>query len=394
MKIEAIMSDRSLLVRRCKELEKERSEQEHKIRVLEMQFHSLNNANLAKKGVVPMDDAATLSTSYTISTKQSGSAIVSPFHSPHGGADDEDASMNSSMDHLVLKSVEQIRQQHEEELKRMRQENTRVCEQMDSLKEQLRGCKEEMEDAVIKRDEYKETLRDIIIQYKELHAEHVSANEELKQLQSEVGRMTNEEPREEEMDVDMKDAQMKEQGDQQSNMLPRMSDVLAAYNRALDKIAVLEDCSSKAQGQVNLTSTKNDSNDRNYRDAVNRYKKMENERNHFQLLLDKAKEETRRAKSEAQKEREEAKHVRRRLTSYLQNKYKNGTGTISILTKAPSKPMHPLTLPELKSSSLPKDAAEQIKLERDALLANKQRLEKENMELTNFCQEMLKEIGA
>lgn len=49
-------------------------------------------------------------------------------------------------------------------------------------------------------------------------------------------------------------------------------------------------------------------------------KKLERERNEFQRKFDKAIEETRMAKAEAQKEREEAKHVRRRLTSYLQNK--------------------------------------------------------------------------
>ncbi|KAL3904789.1 MAG: hypothetical protein SGILL_009932, partial [Bacillariaceae sp.] len=107
LKIEAIMSDRSLLVRRCKELEKEGAEQEHKIRVLESQFHCLNNSNLAKKGVVPMDDAATLATSYTISTKQSGSVMTSPFHSPRVGVHD-DASMQSSMDHSTLKAKEEL----------------------------------------------------------------------------------------------------------------------------------------------------------------------------------------------------------------------------------------------------------------------------------------------
>ncbi|KAL3917855.1 MAG: hypothetical protein SGILL_004517, partial [Bacillariaceae sp.] len=102
-KIEAIMNDRSLLVKHCKELEKECSQKDSKIHALESQFHIVNKNNLAKKGAVPMDDA-TLSTSYTISTKQSGSLATSPFDSPHSPNDD------SSMDHTVL-----FRQQREQE---------------------------------------------------------------------------------------------------------------------------------------------------------------------------------------------------------------------------------------------------------------------------------------
>ncbi|KAL3909786.1 MAG: hypothetical protein SGILL_007946, partial [Bacillariaceae sp.] len=122
--------------------------------------------------------------------------------------------------------------------------------------------------------------------------------------------------------------------------------------------------------------------------------KMEQERNQFQILLDKAKEETRKAKATAQKEREEAKHVRRRLTLYLQNKQSKGSGAFTLSPKQSSKPLHPLSLPDLKTGSTPKDVTQQIKLERDALLADKERLEKENAELSDFCQEMLKEVGA
>jgi chromosome segregation ATPase len=393
MKIEAIMSDRSLLVRRCKELEKESSQQEEKIKALESQFHALNSRNLVNKGGVAAleDDLATqptihVSTSYSISTKQSEAATMSPFHSPGQETNrgvDEDASMDSCMDHSILK----LTQHHQAQMQRLKQENERVYEQLDSLKEQLRICKDEMEDAVIKRDEYKETLRDIITQYKELHAEHQAASEELKKLKEDVDTLANEE--EEDDDEGPEGSIRSARSQKEAEMIPRLSDVLAAYSRAMDKISNLEHRLSAAQDKVNAASNKQDSGDKHYRDAVMRYKQMEQDRNHFQRMLDKAKEETRKAKAEAQKEREEAKHVRRRLTLYLQNKH--GKGALVGFPSSKSSKVHPLSLPDLNSPGM---SASSLLEERETLLAEKARLEKENQELTDFCQEMLKQAGA
>lgn len=400
LKIEAIMSDRSLLVRRCKELEQESSVQEQKIQALESQFHTLNSMNLANKGGVALDDDLATqptihgSTSYSISTKQSGSATMSPFHSPGRRSVvtmDEDASMNSCMDHSVLKLKQQeqvLRQEHQAQLDRMQEENERVYEQLDSLKEQLRGCKEEMEDAVIKRDEYKETLRDIITQYKDLHAEHQAASEELRKLKDDVDTLAGEDEKEAEEGHDQSIRSARSQ--KEAEMLPRLSDVLAAYSRAMDKISNLEHRLSDAQERINAASQKQGSGDRNYRDAVMRYKKMEQERNHFQRMLDKAKEETRKAKSEAQKEREEAKHVRRRLTLYLQNKHNKGDAVLgpAMSPKANKTKVHPLSLPDLNGSNSPS-----LLEERETLRSENERLERENKELTDFCLEMLKQAG-
>jgi chromosome segregation ATPase len=394
-KIEAIMSDRSLLIRRCQELEKECSGQEQKINALESEFHTLNSINLVNKGGVPLeDDLATQptihgSTSFTISTKQSALGTLSPFNSIDRRSDvlDEDDSTTSCMDHSVLKLKQQeqiLREEHQAQLDRMQQENDRVYEQMDSLKEQLRCCKEEMEDAVIKRDEYKETLRDIITQYKELHAEHQAASEELAKLKEEVDSLANEEG------VDGQDESIRTARSQrEADMLPRLSDILTAYSRAMDKISNLEHRLSEAQEKVNFASHKQDSGDRNYRDAVMRYKKMEQERNHFQRMLDKAKEEARKAKAEAQKEREEAKQVRRRLTQYLQNKHKKGEAILkpTVSPKISTK-VHPLILRD-SNGCKPSSLLE----ERETLIAEKARLERENKELTDFCEELLKQVS-
>ena len=94
------------------------------------------------------------------------------------------------------------------------------------------------------------------------------------------------------------------------------------------RLLLLKTVLAAAEEEVNATRDLKDTGDRNYRDAVTRYKKMETERNNFQRMMDKAAEETRLAKMEAQKEREEARHVRRRLTFYMRNQHKqDGSAT-------------------------------------------------------------------
>merc|ERR1712119_240045 len=99
-----------------------------------------------------------------------------------------------------------------------------------------------------------------------------------------------------------------------------MEDLVVAYERAIKKIDFLERNLEWAEKAAMTAHGLKNSGNRNYRDAINRLKKMEKERNEYQRKLDKALEETRVAKMEARKEREEAKHVRRRLTSLLQSR--------------------------------------------------------------------------
>ena len=269
LKIEAIMSDRSLLVRRCKELETELEEHQEKIQALESQYHNINNMNMLKKGGIDPtnDDAGTeaTATSYTISTKRSGnSPIVSPLHHPrHSPEHEEDESMNSGMDNNTnnAPNVEELRELHEEHVQRLQKENERVYEQMDALKEQLRATKEQMQDAVIKRDEYKETLRDIITQYKQLHAEHESAGVQMKELQNQVDQLKHALSKKESESVKQEEktctaivpaSQNVNDDEEEASPLSgapedeatedptRLQDVIKAYSRAMEKIASLE----------------------------------------------------------------------------------------------------------------------------------------------------------
>jgi chromosome segregation ATPase len=342
-------------------------------------------------------------------------------------------------------NVVELRQLHEEHVQRLQKESERVYEQMDALKEQLRATKEQMQDAVIKRDEYKETLRDIITQYKQLHAEHESAGVQMKELQTQVDELKQalskkeSEPVKQEGNactaiVPASDKPVNENDEEEASPLTgapedeaaedptRLQDVIKAYSRAMEKIASLENRLAAAEEEANATRELKDTGDRNYRDAINRYKKMEAERNNFQRMMDKAAEETRLAKMEAQREREEARHVRRRLTFYMRNQHKQDGGGVPLHTleslalsptilsltaggynkgttyNAPNwNPI--LALPDLEGKSTSVDASvtsaidvAQIMLERDALKAEKARLERENEELTDFCKEVLKEV--
>ncbi|KAL3901057.1 MAG: hypothetical protein SGARI_006129, partial [Bacillariaceae sp.] len=212
----------------------------------------------------------------------------------------------------------------------------------------------EMEDAVIKRDEYKETLRQCISQYKELHAE-VAMKDDAKKIGSQ------------------------HQGDQNKPLdaenKPNAKDILAAYNKSLDKIRSLESRLAKTEGQVGSKTSRNP-NDRRYRDAVAACKKMEKEKENFRILLDKAKFDTQNARKQVTKEKLEAKNLRRRLTQYLQ-------GELSLK-------QHELSIPDLKSPVCP----EELLLERKALSAENRRLQNENNDLTQCFEAIMKEMGA
>eukprot|EP00539_Tryblionella_compressa_P011505 CAMPEP_0178812262 /NCGR_PEP_ID=MMETSP0745-20121128/19729_1 /TAXON_ID=913974 /ORGANISM="Nitzschia punctata, Strain CCMP561" /LENGTH=88 /DNA_ID=CAMNT_0020473037 /DNA_START=76 /DNA_END=343 /DNA_ORIENTATION=+ len=69
---------------------------------------------------------------------------------------------------------------------------------------------------------------------------------------------------------------------------------------------------------------------------------------------------------------------------------------IKFLSWSESSPPH-VTSPDLdaptsKSMVSPKMVTEQVLIERDALLAEKEKLERENEELADFCAQMMKEV--
>jgi len=79
LKVEAIMEERTLLARRCKELEEETYNQQQHIKVLEAQFHVLNTTNLSQG--VALGDAVTHTTNG--SKRSVNGAPHSPFSSSY-----------------------------------------------------------------------------------------------------------------------------------------------------------------------------------------------------------------------------------------------------------------------------------------------------------------------
>ncbi|OEU07758.1 hypothetical protein FRACYDRAFT_250784 [Fragilariopsis cylindrus CCMP1102] len=399
LKVEAIMEDRALLVRRCKELEEETFNQQQQIKVLEAQFHIMNTTNIYK-GVALGDDAATTHTAHTAhttvtsttTTNATGNTIVgisapnspnsvysfaaqstvsnmTPIRMQHDAIEvqleEENSTMMSACNSPQTQrspAAEYVRQskelarykQHEEEqlkeltelkqlkdiqidtIRRLRLENERITKRMQSLQHELTSSKEEKQDSIIKRDEYKDNLHDIVVHYKQLNTEHMSTQKQLESLQSYVNKLeidlqkTKDERQqkhhqaEEEEEKECNTHEVQEEEEEEEEVLDdessvRTEDLVVAYNRAMKKINILE---------TNLLSvhglSKNNRDQKNYCDTINRYKKFEMERNDFQRKLNKALEETRLAKMETKNVREEAKHARKQLTSFLQkNKNKN-----------------------------------------------------------------------
>ena len=411
LKVEAIMEDRALLVRRCKELDEETFNQQQQIKVLEAQFHIMNTTNIYK-GVALGDDAETTHTAHTAhttvtsttTTNATGNTIVgisapnspnsvysfaaqsvvsnmTPIRMQHDAIEVQLEEENSTMMSTCSSpqsqrspAAEYVRQskelarykQHEEEqlkahtefkklkdiqidtIRRLRLENERITKRMQSLQQELTSTKEEKQDSIIKRDEYKDNLHDIVVHYKQLNTEHMSTQKQLESLQSYVNKLEielqktkeerqqkhHQEEEEEEKECNTHEVQEDEEEeevlDDESSV--RTEDLVVAYNRAMKKINILE---------TNLLSvhglSKNNRDQKNYCDTINRYKKIEMERNDFQRKLNKALEETRIAKMETKNVREEAKHVRKQLTSFLQkNKNKNDDDNNTNNSKLPS----------------------------------------------------------
>lgn len=89
----------------------------------------------------------------------------------------------------------------------------------------------------------------------------------------------------------------------------KMEDLLVAYAKAQKRIEVLQDSLMKKElGQSQ------------YKETSVMFKKLERERNDFQRKLNRALEETRLAKQQSQKEKEESRMVRRQLRAMMQNR--------------------------------------------------------------------------
>merc|ERR1712166_1509573 len=64
-----------------------------------------------------------------------------------------------------------------------------ITKRMQSLQQDLTSTKEEKQDSIMKRDEYKDNLHDIVVHYKQLNTEHMSTQKQLESLQTYVNKL-------------------------------------------------------------------------------------------------------------------------------------------------------------------------------------------------------------
>jgi chromosome segregation ATPase len=182
-----------------------------------------------------------------------------------------------------------------------------------------------------------------------------------------------------------------------------VDDLIAAYLRAGERIATLERKLDTAAREADAAGDRKDNGDRKLRDAVARYRKLEQEKETMQASVSQVEEELRIAKKDAQRHKEEAKHTRRRLTTYLRKVEKLeidqdfALDTITGLKATKQKGqdenlwsddvLHHMMLIEAAVAGRAWNQRQEVVREREQLAH-------ENGELKAFCEEMLIEVGA
>mmetsp|Transcript_8840 Transcript_8840/g.21603 ORF Transcript_8840/g.21603 Transcript_8840/m.21603 type:complete len:583 (-) Transcript_8840:204-1952(-) len=338
LKVEVMLKDRKLIIQKCKELEEVSRAQEQKIIALEAQFHITNTFNnsqgVALDGIAKQreisptvsmaestlsGDASNSQHSSVVSAQSNVGDAVTSF-APTDAAASEIVRQSEEIakfkkqeeDHKnEIKDLQRAQNTHEETISRLKTHNERLYTQLDGTRKSLGATKDHLENAVIKRDELKDNLVDIIAHYKELQVEHDISSDQISQLQTMIVKLESK-VREAQRKLEYQKALEKKKPKQNEEKTPidcRMDDLLVAYSKAQKQIVELEDSLMKKELKG-----------RQYQDTSTRFKKMERERNDFQRKLDRAREETRLAKQEAQKEKEEAKLVRRQLKAFMQNR--------------------------------------------------------------------------
>ena len=341
LKVEVMLKDRKLIIQKCKELELVSIAQEQKILALEAQFHIANSSNIShgfalddiayiarQREISPtvsmaestLSDDATLSQHSSVASAKSKVGDAVDSFAPTDAAASEIVRQSQEIakykkqeeDHTnEISNLQSSQKTHKETISRLEANNELLSTQLDGTKKSLGATKQLLEDAVIKRDEFKNNLVDIIAHYKELQVEHDTSNDQIDKLQSMVVKLETQ-LREVQVKIEHQKALEKKEPQQKEAKPPidcRMEDLLVAYSKAQKQIVELED-----------SLMKKELNGRQYQETSTRFKKMERERNDFQRKLDRALEETRLAKQEAQKEKDDSKMVRRQLKALMQNR--------------------------------------------------------------------------
>lgn len=294
LKVEAMLRDRDILVQKCRELNDLTRYQEKRIQALEA--HIARSVNMSQghslDDIEP--DISVAASSISDDTMSVQSSIASS-HQRSKRATDAAASeiVRQSQELAKYKKKDQAQnekiaglqsseQTYKDTISRLEAENDELSSKTSSLKESLRNTKGALKEAVTKRDEFKDNLKDIISHYKELQIDHDSSNDTIAKLESLVVKLQSQ--------VEETQEELEKSQSQRSASIhdpKEMEDLRVAYDKAQKEIEELK--------QIKL------------------------ERNDFQRKLDEALEETRLAKLEIQKEKEETDQVRRQLKILLQH---------------------------------------------------------------------------
>jgi len=325
LKVEAMLKDRDLLIQDCRKLSLLTRAQEQKLRALEAQFHVVNTVNISdgvslgdidiNKNLQPTLSlsASTLSDDMmsqqsSIVSKESSRKVTDAAASEIVRQSQELAKYKKEEEKHAreIDDLQFSQKTHKETISRLESENERLSTQLNRLKESLGSTKILLKDAVIKRDEFKGNLVDIIAHYKELQVDHEASNGKITELESMVVKMQSvvRKTRENQAKQETKEI-IENTMDHDCNK----EDLLVAYGKAQQQIEELQESLMEQELEVGQ-----------HTDTITRFKKMESERNDFQQKLDQALEETRLAKEQVQKEKDESKQIRRQLKTLMQHR--------------------------------------------------------------------------
>jgi len=325
LKVEAMLKDRDLLIQDCRKLSLLTRAQEQKLRALEAQFHVVNTVNISdgvslgdidiNKNLQPTLSlsASTLSDDMmsqqsSIVSKESSRKVTDAAASEIVRQSQELAKYKKEEEKHAreIDDLQFSQKTHKETISRLESENERLSTQLNRLKESLGSTKILLKDAVIKRDEFKGNLVDIIAHYKELQVDHEASNGKITELESMVVKMQSVVRKTRENQAKQKRKEIIENTmDHDCNK----EDLLVAYGKAQQQIEELQESLMEQELEVGQ-----------HTDTMTRFKKMESERNDFQQKLDQALEETRLAKEQVQKEKDESKQICRQLKTLMQHR--------------------------------------------------------------------------
>ena len=176
-----------------------------------------------------------------------------------------------------------------------------------------------------------------------------------------------------------------------------------AYLAAVAKITIVERKQSVAEQEIETFTRKKVQTDRNLRDAICRRKKLEDRLDATVQELEDSKRDLKNAKIEADRQREEAKHARRRLTGCLRQvkrllvDQKEAQATIASMKADQHKrwndsrwnkeSMHKMLLIEATVTARAWRTQRELQVEKNLLV-------RERNELKAFCEDVLHEVGS